>query len=98
MSITGTWKMTMSSPLGEQNATLQIEEVSGALQGTLTGSGAPSPVEELNVSGSDVAFAADADTPVGKLRLGFTGAVAGDTFSGKYSTPFGAFDFTGTRV
>ena len=98
MSVTGTWKMTLTSPLGEQTATLQIQEAAGAYSGTLTGSGDPSPLEDLSVAGSDLQFAANADTPVGKMRLGFTGAVAGDTFSGKYSTPFGAFDFTGTRA
>jgi len=32
------------------------------------------------------------------MNLAFTGAVTGDTLAGKYSTPFGAFDFSGTRV
>jgi len=98
MSITGTWNLTLNSPLGAQQAQLQIQEVGGAYQGTLSGKAEPAPVEELKVDGSNVAFSADADTPVGKLRLAFTGAVTGDTLAGKYSTPFGAFDFSGTRA
>jgi len=98
MSITGTWNLTLNSPLGAQEAQLQIQEVGGTYQGTLSGKAGPTPVEELNVDGSNVAFSADADTPVGRLRLGFTGAVTGDALAGKYSTPFGAFDFSGARA
>lgn len=98
MSVTGTWHLTLNSPLGDQAATLQIEEAGDSLQGTLKGQGDPTPLEELKVDGSNVAFAADADTPVGRLRLAFSGAVAGDALTGTYSTPFGGFSFSGTRV
>ena len=30
MSVTGTWNLTLNSPLGDQNATLQIQEAGGA--------------------------------------------------------------------
>ncbi len=97
MSVTGTWNLTLNSPLGDQAATLQIQEAGGAYQGTLKGQGDPTAVEDLKVDGSNVAFAADADTPVGRLRLAFSGAVSGDTLSGTYSTPFGGFNFSGNR-
>jgi len=45
-----------------------------------------------------VSFAADADTPVGRLNLAFSGTVDGDKIAGKYQTPFGGFDFSGTRA
>jgi len=98
MSVTGTWNLTMNSPLGDQAAKLDLHEVDGVLQGTLTGKGDPTPVQRLEIDGSNVAFAADADTPVGRLNLAFNGTVSGDTIAGKYNTPFGAFDFSGTRA
>jgi hypothetical protein len=98
MSITGTWNLTMNSPLGDQAAKLDIQDAGGALQGTLTGKGDPTPVQHLEVNGDSVGFSADADTPVGRLNLAFTGTVNGDAISGKYQTPFGAFDFSGTRA
>jgi hypothetical protein len=98
MSVTGTWNLTMNSPLGDQAARLDIHDAGGVLQGTLTGKGDPTPVQRLEVNGSNVTFAADADTPVGRLNLAFDGAVTGDAIAGKYSTPFGAFDFSGTRA
>jgi hypothetical protein len=98
MSVTGTWNLTLNSPLGDQNATLQIQEAAGAYTGTLAGNSGPANVEELKVDGTNVGFSADADTPVGRLKLGFSGAVAGDTLTGTYSTPFGAFNFSGTRA
>jgi hypothetical protein len=98
MSVIGTWNLTMNSPLGAQTAILRIQEAGGAYQGTLTGKADPSPLEEVKVENANVSFAADADTPVGKMRLGFTGAVTDDSIAGKYNTPFGAFDFSGARA
>jgi hypothetical protein len=98
MSITGTWNLTLNSPLGDQDARLDIHEADGALQGTLTGKGEPTPVQRLEVNGNEVSFAADADTPVGRLNLAFSGAVDGDKLAGKYQTPFGGFDFSGSRA
>jgi autotransporter translocation and assembly factor TamB len=100
MSIAGNWKLTLNSPLGAQQADLSLQEADGSYQGTLGGSmgGAGNPVEELKVEGDNVSFAADADTPVGRLRLAFTGTVAGDAMTGKYRIPFGEFDFSGTRA
>lgn len=98
MSVTGTWNLTLNSPLGDQAARLDVHEADGALQGTLTGKGDPSPLQRVSVEGATVSFAADADTPVGRLNLAFTGTVDGDKISGKYQTPFGGFDFSGTRA
>ena len=98
MSIAGKWNLTLNSPLGDQNATLDVSEAAGAYQATLAGRGDPNPVEDLKVDGSKLAFAADTDTPVGRMRLGFDGEVTGDALTGTYSTPFGAFKFSGTRA
>lgn len=98
MSTTGTWNLILNSPIGAQNATLRIEEVNGLYSGTLAGSGEGAMLESLAVNGDALSFAADADTPVGRIRLTVSGVVAGDSFSGKYGTPFGEFDFSGTRA
>ena len=98
MSATGTWKLTIHSPIGAQNATLTIQEAGGVYSGTLQGSGPPSPLEDLKVDGAGASFAADADTPVGRLKLAFSGTIAGDSMTGKYRIPFGEFDFSGTRA
>jgi|SRR5512139_327778 hypothetical protein len=98
MSVTGTWNLTLNSPLGDQAATLNIEEVGGVFQGTLTGKSEAGAVQRLTVEGAAVSFAADADTPVGRLNLAFSGTVDGDKIAGKYQTPFGGFDFSGTRA
>ena len=39
MSVTGTWNLTLNSPLGDQAARLDLHDTSGALDGTLTGKG-----------------------------------------------------------
>lgn len=98
MSITGTWNLTLKSPLGDQAAQLDLHDHDGSVQGTLTGKGDPAALQGLTVEGANLAFSADADTPVGRMNLAFTGAVTGDTLAGTYSTPFGAFEFSGSRV
>ena len=98
MSITGTWNLTLKSPLGDQAAQLDLHDHDGTVQGTLTGKGDPAALQGLTVDGVNLAFSADADTPVGRMNLAFTGAVTGDTLAGTYSTPFGAFEFSGSRV
>lgn len=98
MSITGTWNLTLKSPLGDQAAQLDLHDLEGSVQGTLTGKGDPATLQGLTVDGANLAFSADADTPVGRMNLAFTGSVTGDTLAGTYSTPFGAFEFSGNRV
>jgi hypothetical protein len=98
MSVAGIWNLTINSPLGTQTARLDIQDVGGSHQGTLTGKSEPSALEGLKVDENNVSFAANADTPVGKMMLEFSGVVTGDSIAGKYSTPFGAFDFSGTRA
>ncbi len=98
MSITGTWNLTLKSPLGDQAAQLDLHDHDGSVQGTLTGKGDPAALQGLTVDGANLAFSADADTPVGRMNLAFTGAVTDDTLAGTYSTPFGAFEFSGSRV
>jgi hypothetical protein len=98
MSITGTWNLTLKSPLGDQAARLDLHEFDGSVQGTLTGKGDPAALQRVTVDGANLAFSADADTPVGRMNLAFTGSVTGDTLAGTYSTPFGAFEFSGNRV
>ncbi len=98
MSVAGTWNLTMNSPLGDQSAVLRIEEAGGVYQGTLTGKGDPTQVQRLAVEGGSISFAADADTPVGRMNLAFTGTVSDAGLSGTYATPFGSFTFSGSRA
>lgn len=91
MPVTGTWNLTMNSPLGDQQATLKLDEAGG----TLTGKSDPVPVQRLTIDGGNISFTADADTPVGKLNLAFTGILSETGISGTYATPFGSFNFSG---
>ena len=98
MSVAGTWNVTLNSPLGDQQAVLKIEDAGGVLSGTLTGKSDPTPLQRLAVDDANISFAADADTPVGRLNLAFTGTVTDTTISGTYATPFGGFNFSATRA
>ena len=98
MAVDGNWNITMSTPMGERNATLTLKNAGGALTGT-QGRGRPIPTEIFDgtVNGDDVAWKISITNPM-PLTLEFTGKVAGDSMSGEMGIgPMGSFPFTGTR-
>jgi hypothetical protein len=98
MSATGTWKLTIDTPIGKQTPTLTIAEEGGDYKGTVHGPTGTVEIEELNVEGDKFAFKAEMDTPMGKFRLTFKGIAEGDAVSGDIQTPIGLTPFTGERM
>src|SRR6266852_4569625 len=83
MAVDGNWNITMSTPMGERNATLTLKNAGGALTGT---------------QGDDVAWKVSITNPM-PLTLAFTGKVSGDSITGEMGIgPMGSFPFTGTRA
>ena len=98
MSVTGTWNLTLNSPLGDQAASSTCRMRAVSCRARSPARATRAAAAGLGRGRHVVSFAADADTPVGRLNLAFSGTVIGDSLSGKYETPFGAFDFSGTRA
>jgi hypothetical protein len=98
MAVDGKWNMTMSTPMGERKATLELETVGGALTGTQGDETGSAEIFAGTVNADDVAWKLSITNPM-PLTLEFTGKVSGDSMSGEMGIgPMGSFPFTATRA
>jgi len=97
MAVDGTWNLTMTTPMGERNATLSLKSAGGTLTGTQGAEGNSAEIFDGTVNGEDVAWKVAITNPM-PLTLAFTGKVSGDSIAGEMGIgPMGSFPFTGTR-
>jgi hypothetical protein len=98
MAVVGNWNITMSTPMGERNATLSLKSSGATLTGTQAADGNSGDIFDGTVDGADVAWKISITNPM-PLTLAFTGKVAGDSMTGEMGIgPMGSFPFTGTRA
>ena len=98
MSVDGNWNITMSTPMGERQATLSLSANGGTLTGKQAADGNSGDIYEGTTSGDDVSWKIDITDPM-PLTLTYTGKVSGDSMSGEMGIgPMGSFPFTGTRA
>lgn len=98
MAVDGDWNLTMTTPMGEHNATLSLKSAGGTLTGTQGADGNSAEIFDGTVNGDDLAWKVSITTPM-PLTLAFTGKVSGDSIEGEMGLgPMGSFPFTGTRA
>jgi hypothetical protein len=97
MSIDGTWEITIDTPMGKQQTTLELTSDGSALSGTASSSDESGPIYDGSVDGDSATWKLDITKPFA-LTVTFTAAVSGDDISGNAAA--GAFPpapFTGSR-
>jgi hypothetical protein len=98
MSVDGNWNITMSTPLGERQATLALKASGATLTGRQGAEGESTEIFDGTVNGGDVAWKVSITNPM-PLTLEFAGKVEGDIVTGEMTiNPMGSFPFTGVRV
>jgi hypothetical protein len=98
MAVDGNWKLTMSTPMGDREATLTLKDSGGTLTGTQGAEGHTAEIFDGTADGDDVAWKVSITNPM-PLTLEFTGKVSGDGISGEMGVGLlGSFPFTGTRA
>jgi hypothetical protein len=98
MAVDGNWNITMSTPMGDRQATLTLKNSGGTLTGTQAAEGNSTDIFDGTANGDDVFWKVSITSPM-PLTLEFTGKVAGDSISGDMGIgPMGSFPFTGTRA
>jgi hypothetical protein len=100
MSADGTWKVTMQTPMGAQEGTLELKEDGTTLTGTMTAAAAPEPmaITDGTVDGDALTWKAALTQPM-PITLEFSGTVDGDRLSGDVKLgAFGNATFEGTRA
>jgi hypothetical protein len=98
MAVDGNWILTMSTPMGDLDATLTLKNSGGTLTGAQGAEGHTAQIFDGTASGDDVAWKVSITNPM-PLTLEFTGKVSGDSMTGEMGIgPMGSFPFTGTRA
>ncbi|MGA7809204.1 hypothetical protein [Bradyrhizobium sp.] len=98
MAVDGNWNITMSTPMGDRNATLSLKSAGATLTGTQAAEGNSAEIFDGTVNGDSVAWKVSITNPM-PLTLEFTGKVAGDAISGDMGIGMmGSFPFTGKRA
>ena len=98
MAVDGNWNITMSTPMGDRDATLSLKSTGGTLTGTQSAEGNSVEIFDGTVNGDDLSWKVSITNPM-PLTLAFTGKVSGDSMSGEMGIgPMGSFPFTGTRA
>ncbi len=98
MAVDGNWNITLSTPMGEREATQTLVTSGTTLTGKQSGEGDSADIFDGTVNGDDLAWKVKITSPM-PLTLVFTGKVSGDSISGEMGIgPMGSFPFTGTRA
>ena len=64
MAVDGSWNITMSTPMGERNATLTVASAGGTLTGTQGAEGQSGDIFDGTVNGDDVAWKISITNPM----------------------------------
>lgn len=98
MSIDGTWKCTMSTPMGSQNLTMNLQSAGGSLTGTVVGPQGTQEISEGTVDGDNASWKLEVSGPMGEMTLEAKASVDGDAIKGEVKLgTFGTATFEGTR-
>ena len=81
MAVDGNWNITMSTPMGDRQATLTLNNSGGTLTGTQGADGNSTEIFDGTANGDDLAWKVSITNPM-PLTLEFTGKVSGDNMTG----------------
>ncbi len=98
MSITGTWNVKISTPIGMQAVVLELTEIGGIVEGVAKGAGENIPLIDPILNGNQLTWKQAITKPM-RLNLTFDVIIDGNTLigtskAGKLPTS----KVTGTRV
>lgn len=98
MAVDGTYAVKVEAKGHKVEGTVELVTNGSQLTGTVSGMGMTVPIQNGKVSGQQVSGVVEGPTPLGTMRFKVTGAVTGDTISGKMRAGLISVGFTGTRV
>jgi len=98
MAVDGNWKLNMTTPMGDREATLSLNSADGKLTGRQGAEGESTDIFDGTVNGDNVSWKVSIKDPM-PLTLKFKAKVSGDSISGEMGIgPMGSYPFTGTRA
>ena len=98
MSVDGAWTITVDSPMGKQESSLNLKVEGATLTGSQSAQGQTSEIKDGKVDGDKISWSNAITTPF-PMTLEFAGTVSGDALNGNVKAgAFGSFPFTGARA
>ena len=88
MSFSGTYNLTINTPMGKQESVLVLSDEGGALTGTMEAQGEKGEIKNASIDGDTATWDVDVPKPM-PMTLSFTAKKAGDGLEG--SVKLGAF-------
>ncbi|MEW2318492.1 hypothetical protein [Streptomyces bauhiniae] len=81
MPVTGTWHLSVSTPVGRIEAVVELHERDGLLTGVARGAGEEVPLSDVTLDGDRLTWKQAVTRPL-RLNLAFDVTVDGDTLRG----------------
>ncbi|MGL5816812.1 MAG: hypothetical protein ACRCZD_02985 [Phycicoccus sp.] len=97
MNVDGTWDITITTPMGVQQASLELATADGVVTGVGRAMATTVDIADGSVDGDRLQFTMKVKKPM-SMTLRFDVGVTADVLAGKVKVgPFGQQDVTGTR-
>ncbi len=98
MSITGSWNVSISTPIGTQAVVLELVEHDGVVEGTAKGSAESTPLIDPVLNGNRLTWKQSITKPM-RLNLAFDVTIDGNSLTGTSKAGrLPTSKVTGTRV
>lgn len=99
MAIDGNYKIEIDTPMGKQESTLTLKTDGNKLSGNMESMFGKSDFSGGTVKGDAVAWVMQISSPMGDMKLEYSGQVSGNEISGQVKTgDFGTSPFKGKKV
>lgn len=97
-SVAGSWRVTISSPMGEMEMTMELEQEGSSIRGQLISNYGRWEIRGGQLSGQELTFTVSIEIMGQSFEAAFQGKVEKDTMEGTVQIPGGAADFRATRI
>jgi len=98
MAIDGTYNIEIDTPMGKQEAKLNMKADGNKLTGTMENDMGKNDITGTT-KGNDVSWGLEINSPMGNMKLEFNGKVSGDEITGEVKIgSFGSSHFKGIKV
>ena len=95
--LAGTWTLSIETPRGLRNPTLEVVETEGVYSGTYNSAQGPIAIEQIAKDGDQFEFPLVITIPIGDISVNYKGRIEGDTVTGLVQNPQGEVPFSGVR-
>ncbi|MCX7974455.1 MAG: amidohydrolase family protein [Candidatus Aminicenantes bacterium] len=97
-SVAGSWKVTVTSPLGEMEMTMELEQEGSLVRGTLISSYGRWEIRDGLLSGQELSFNISLTMMGQQIEASFQGRVDKEIIEGTIQIPGGTANFQATRI